>query len=352
MKDYINVIVSALFILIFSFCCFFIKTPDFSESERRQLEKFPEVNLENISSGQFASDFENYTTDRFPLRDMWRSIKAYSKYYVFLQDENNNIYYKNGHISKLEYPMKKHMADHAIDRFNNVNNLYLTKNNKVYFAMIPDKNKYLAELKMDYDLFEKYMHDNLTFATPIKVGDLLSEDDYYFTDTHWRQNKIVDVAEKIATSMGTNISGEYKENVLDTEFFGVWTGQSALKVEPDTITYLTNDRIDNYKVTGANGVYDMTKAESKDPYEFFLSGNQPIITIENPQNTSGKTLIIFRDSFGSSIAPLLAEGYSKTVLVDLRYIHPSYIGNFVNFENADVLFLYSTVLLNSSTAIK
>lgn len=352
MKNYINVILSALFILIFSFWCFFVKTPEFSESERRQLAKFPEVNLENISSGQFAGDFESYTTDRFPLRDMWRTIKAYTRYYVFMQDENNGIYYKNGHISKQEYPMNKNMMDHAIDRFNNVKEMYIKEDNKVYFAMIPDKNKYLAELKMDYDAFEKYMHENLTFMTPIKVGDLLSEDDYYFTDSHWRQNKIVDVAEKIATSMGTNISGEYKENVLDKEFFGVWSGQSALNVKPDTITYLTNDTIDNYKVTGANAVYDMLKAESRDPYEFFLSGNQPVITIENSKNTSGKTLIIFRDSFGSSISPLLAEGYSKTVLVDLRYIHPSYIGNFVDFTNADVLFLYSTVLLNSSLGIK
>ena len=28
------------------------------------------------------------------------------------------------------------------------------------------------------------------------------------------------------------------------------------------------------------------QAEGKDPYEFFLSGNQPVITIQNPENTS------------------------------------------------------------------
>ena len=77
-----------------------------------------------------------------------------------------------------------------------------------------------------------------------------------------------------------------------------------------------------------------------------------MVNIRNPKNPDGKRLIIFRDSFGSSIAPLLAEGYSEIVLVDLRYINSEILGEYVDFENADVLFLYSTILLNNSLAMK
>ena len=56
--------------------------------------------------------------------------------------------------------------------------------------------------------------------------------------------------------------------------------------------------------------------------------------------------------FGSSMAPLLVSDYSKVTLVDTRYIAPRLIGNFVDFENADVLFLYSTLILNQSAALK
>ena len=84
----------------------------------------------------------------------------------------------------------------------------------------------------------------------------------------------------------------------------------------------------------------------------FLSGSLSLLTIENPNTRTDKKLIMFRDSFGSSIAPLLISGYSQITLVDIRYIHPDYLGQFVDFESCDVLFLYSTLVLNHSDTIK
>ena len=84
----------------------------------------------------------------------------------------------------------------------------------------------------------------------------------------------------------------------------------------------------------------------------FLSGSLSLITIENPNATTDKELVIFRDSFGSSIAPLLVEGYAKITLVDIRYITSDLVGRFIDFENQDVLFLYSTLVLNNSVTLK
>ena len=162
----------------------------------------------------------------------------------------------------------------------------------------------------------------------------------------------MDVAERIAKVMGTNISQEYQVNKLETSFRGVYVGQSALVCEPDTITYLTSEITDRVTVEGADAVYDMEKSSGRDPYEMFLSGNQPIVRIKDAENHSGKRLIIFRDSFGSSIAPLFTKGYSEIVLIDLRYVSSDMLGQFVDFENADVLFLYSTLLLNNSLSLR
>ena len=63
-------------------------------------------------------------------------------------------------------------------------------------------------------------------------------------------------------------------------------------------------------------------------------------------------LILFRDSFGSSLIPLLTEGYSRITILDTRYIIPDLLGNFAEFENADVLFLYSTSILNQSSTLR
>ena len=178
-----------------------------------------------------------------------------------------------------------------------------------------------------------------------------------FSNCH--SNFCQELAEYLANQMGANVKSEYKVNTLENPFYGVYTGQYAIPVKPDTIKYLTNDTIDNcvvpYYDTGMPEVremYNMEKAVSKDPYEMFLSGVAPLITIENPNATTDKELVMFRDSFGSSLAPLLAEGYKKITVVDVRYIQSSFVGNFVDFENADVLFIYSTALLNNSTAMK
>ena len=96
----------------------------------------------------------------------------------------------------------------------------------------------------------------------------------------------------------------------------------------------------------------MEKADGNDPYEIFLSGPVSLLTIENPMAKSEKELIVFRDSFGSSLIPLLAEGYQKTTLVDIRYIQSDFLPNFVDFTGKDVLFLYSTVVLNNSETLK
>ena len=330
---------------------------DYSESERRVLAKFPQISVESILSGDFADDFEDYAVDHFPKRDFWRGIKAYAKTEGLGQKDNNGLYTAKGHVSKIEYPLNKQMLDHAIQVFSKVNEQHLDDAHRVYLAVIPDKNRYLAKengyLSLDYERLSKYMRDEMDFAKYIEVSDLLEADDYYFTDSHWRQEKITDVAEHIMNEMNAaDVKIQYEKVSLESPFYGVYVGQSALKCEPDTINYLTSDMINNLVVDGADAVYDMKKAEGKDPYEMFLSGNQPIVTIKNPMQDNNRRLIVFRDSFGSSIAPLLAEGYSEIVLADLRYISSSMLGQFVDFEDADVLFLYSTLLLNNSLAIK
>lgn len=354
-KNFITVTLVAVFIFGVFAWNLLGKTSDFSETERRTLAKFPEITLENISSGRFAKEFEKYATDRFPMRDTWRMLKAYTKTKLFLQKDNHGIYEAQGHIAKSDYPMNTKMLDHCIEIFQKVQKQYLKENN-IYMAIVPDKNYYLAKengyLSLDYEELSRYMQKEMDFAEYIEIADLLEASDYYKTDSHWKQECIVDVAKRLAEKMGVSVEQEYQEQILENPFYGVYVGQSALVHEPDTITYLTNEMIENVEVEGAKAVYDIGKSKGRDPYEMFLSGNQSVVTMKNPLNTTGRRLIVFRDSFGSSIAPLLVEGYSEIVLIDLRHISSDLLGEFVDFEDADVLFLYSTLLLNNSLSLK
>ena len=231
----------------------------------------------------------------------------------------------------------------------------------VYYSMIPDKNYFLAEQHgyptLDYDVLREKLHIGLDYMQYIDIFPLLSIGDYYDTDTHWRQDCIVDVAKHLADAMGTDIDTVYTTQELDNPFYGVYYGQLGLPVDADRITYLINDTLANCIVYDhQNGremsVYDMEKATDRDPYEMFLGGSLAVITIDNPNANTDKELVIFRDSFGSSIAPLLVEGYAKITLLDARYLHQNMIGNFVTFDNQDVLFLHSTSVLNNEIAFK
>ncbi len=362
-KSIISVIVFGVFLLTLSIFCLTKPADAFSDSERRELAQMPELTAETVATGEFSRNFEVYTTDQFPQRDLLRSIKAIFSRYVFGKAENNGLFYADGHLSKIDSAENEEMIDHAAKRFEYIYNTYLTDSN-VYFSIVPDKNKYLAKSNgypsLDYDGFAERMRAKVDYMKYIDISQLLEVSDYYRTDTHWKQESITDVAEYIASAMGKEINGNYTTNSTDIPFYGVYSGQYAMHVFPDELKYLTNDTIDNavvtYYSTGvpkAGEMYNIEKAEGKDPYEMFLSGTMPLVTLERADSTGEKHLILFRDSFGSAIAPLFLEAYDKVTVVDTRYVQSEFLKNFgIEFSGADVLFLYSTSLLNNSLAIR
>ena len=360
-----NIVVCSLFgafLLVMFILCVFLPKPEYSESERRKLATLLPLTYENIESGRMMTSFESYSTDNFPFRDGFRTLKAIVSTGMFRRLDNNKIYVADGYAAAIEYPMKDANLVRAADRFRNVYNTLLSDSNKVYVSMIPDKGAFLAEkngrLSMDYGAFEARMRE-LTgdFSQYVAISDLLSLEDYYKTDTHWRQENITDVADRLLTAMGAPATGSYKKNELDYGFHGVYYGQSSLPLPTETIYYLTNDILDGCTVYNGeknNAVmpmYDMELGHGKDPYEMYLGGSLSLVTIENPNASTDRRLVLFRDSFGSAIAPLFSESYAKVTLVDIRYIQPMMLSRFIDFEGADIMFLYSTLVVNNSETL-
>ena len=165
-------------------------------------------------------------------------------------------------------------------------------------------------------------------------------------------------ADTLAAAMGAALPDtRYTEWTLDRPYYGVYYGYAALPMEPDQLTYLTSDLLDtctvyNYETGKTGPIYDLAKGAGKDPYELFLSGSVSLLTIENPHAETNRELVIFRDSFGSSLAPLLVPGYAKVTLADIRYLPSSQMGKYLTFTDQDVLFLYSAPVLNNSETLK
>uniref|UniRef100_UPI00405773BC DHHW family protein n=1 Tax=Agathobacter sp. TaxID=2021311 RepID=UPI00405773BC len=366
-KDKIYVLIVTMVFAALTLFCWLKPADDFSMTERRKLNRFPEFTLQTVGNGKFMSEFESYTADQFPLRDTFRSIKAFVHKYVFGQSDNGGVYMADGYISKMEYPLSEKAIERVKNKLDYVYKTYIAGTEaNVYYSLIPDKNYFIAEkhgyLAMNYDKLYAEMEANLEYMTYIDITDLLTIGDFYYTDTHWKQECILDVAQRLAGEMGVALEAEYEAVTLDVPFYGVYYGQLGLPAEPDAISYLSHPLFGtSAKADGTLKVYDhqnqkeipvynMELAQGRDPYEMYLSGSLSVITIENPNAATDKELVIFRDSFASSIAPLFAEAYAKITLLDIRYLNQNMIGNFVEFDNQDVLFLYSTSVVNNETA--
>ena len=366
-KNYAVVCLTAAFLL--GFLVWSLLKPDdtVSQSERRKLTQKPELTAASILNGKFMTEFESYTLDQFPLRDGFRRLKAAVLLDVLHEKDNNGIYLTEGYAAKLEYPLNEASVQHAAERFQYIYETYLAGTEvKIYEAVIPDKGAFLARQNgypsLDYSAFSALLQKNMPYAEAIDLLPVLSLNSYYRTDLHWRQEAIVPVASQLAEAMGVGIAKYPKKNFLSrTSILGPeYMGDDCivpLPLAPDTLCYLTNKTLGSctvydYETGGTEPVYDLSALTEGDPYSMFLSGSKSLLTITNPSADTDRELVIFRDSFASSLAPLLTEAYAKITLVDIRYVQPERLSSWLTFNSQDVLFLYSVSVLNHSETLK
>ena len=348
---------------VLTLCAWFGPAKELSESERRKLAQFPELSVKTVLDGRFMTEFEEYTLDQFPARDAFRQLKALFHYNALGQKDNNDIYIVDGYAAELEYPMSETSVSNALDKFDRLYEKYLTESENIVFAAVPDKGYYLAEQNgypvMDYEVLFETVREGMPWAEYVDLTGLLTAQDYYFTDTHWRQERILQVAERLCAALGADsfAEGELGPEEVERPFYGVYYGQAALPMDPEQLYVMNGDILDgcavyNHETGKTTGIYDWEKLSSRDLYDIYLSGAAALLTIENPNAQTDKELVVFRDSFGSSLVPLLVKDYKTVTVVDIRYLASEWVGSYVDFHGQDVLFLYSTLILNSSNTLK
>ena len=353
MKNKIITYLFIIYILIFSILGIIIKDKEISETERRKLSTFPKYTL----NSEYVTKLDKYLLDHFPIREQFRSIKANFNYKILNKLDNKNIFLLDNYIYKSEYPTNKQSISNFINKITKFKT-NLTENNNTYIMIIPDKNYYLNTknfLHIDYNYIYQEI-DKLNINT-IDIRNIMNISDYYETDTHWRQEKLDKVVKEMDKVMNFNYQNiNYQENIYNN-FYGVYYGESAINRNPEQLIYLTNNNINNIRVNylenkNLNKIYSLDKLNSLDSYEVYLDGASSFIEIYNDNSISNKELVIFRDSFASSITPLLTNYYQKITLIDNRYIDSKNYLNLIEFNDQDILFMYSTLIVNNSSTLK
>lgn len=357
-------------LLVLGLCLLILPPKAVSGSERRpltQYQSYGDKKAEAEKRGQdygFADYFsfmEQYMLDQFPMRDGFRTVKSLFRRYALCQRDNNGYYYADGSLGFMEESDEAALAE-SVRRLNGVYDRYFARTGaKVYYAVIPDKGYYLArengypslDYEGLYDTVESGLREQMT---EIDLCDTLSALSYYKTDPHWEQSKLLPVADRLLTAMGRPALASERQWTVHglSPYYGTYYGHAALPVKGETMNYMTAPHLEGVTVTNlATGerepIYALEKFHGDDPYDVFLGGGVvALLRIDNPNAAEDKQLVLFRDSFGSSILPLLISEYREIIVVDIRYASPSALSSYVRFRyDADVLFLYSATVLNT-----
>lgn len=237
---------------------------------------------------------------------------------------------------------------------------HFTPENRVFCAIIPDKGYYLQQEgapETDYSALLDAVRSGLSDSGIhwIDLTGALSADQYFTTDSHWKQESLQPVLDTLGSAMDFSIELKgFVPHPVDG-FAGAY-GKYGAKPQ-DTLIYHTSDAteaavVSDFQHPNSRSVYDPQRLSTDVPYDVFLSGATPLVTITSPHAKTDRELILFRDSFGSSLAPLLLEEYRTVTLVDLRYMMSALLPQYVEFTNQDVLFLYSTLVADQSRILR
>ncbi len=369
-SSWVQIIIFTAFIALFFVLILLFPDKVFSERENRELTQAPAFSLESLFAKKFTTKFESYTTDQFPFRDSWTTLKARSEIAIG-KEENKGVYLCKGDtlIEAYEAPDQEQL-DTNIDA---VKSFAESASVPVYFALIPSNSEIHSDIipkdapndsetsVIDY-CYEKSGAKNID----IKASLLAHSDEYIFyrTDHHWTSLGAYYGYETLMKDMGyipTPLS-DFSPQTVSDEYYGTVYSKSGISwVKPDTMEIFApqdaSTQVMNY--TAAEPVegtmYDYTFLEKKDKYSMFMGGNTPLLKITT-KNTDAPKLLILRDSYMDSLLPFLQNNFSEIDVMDLRYyktqLMESSVSDYVKDNGIDVVLVcYSVYNFGTDTNV-
>lgn len=349
--------------------CFIVKDKAaYSETEKRKLQEFPQFSAESVADGSFTESLEDYISDRFPARNVFMGISAYSNLAGGRNCAQDIYHCSDGYLINAPKAVDGEVFRKNISRFET----FAAENDIPASLVIIPSAGYMMEdvLPLGHGKYR----DNEYFEEAEKLTDKLELTDvrsalaeglekdavYYHTDHHLTAWGSYNVYRAISESKNLSPSKPEDYNITRCDgFYGTtWSGSGYWLTKGDSLEIW--DRGLKTKVTASDaGAEDVVSdsmffpenLEGLDKYPVYLDGNHSVVKIENPA-ASGGHLLMVRDSYAHCIAPFLAENYSEIYLIDLRYFRNS-VSDFIKTNNIDeimVLYGMDNLLTDTNSA--
>lgn len=367
----IIIIVFIGFFVLISGASLIIKDREFSPNENRYLAETPELSWDNILSGTFQDELEDYLRDQVCFRDGWITVKT------GIQKACGDTDIGGAYVGKDGYDFEKitpeDVDEKQVDRnIKAVEDYFMTASEtidkqKLSFLLVPTsglvmqeklpKNARLFDQAKYIDQVQKAMKDYNFVDVRDTLMDHNEEYIYYKTDHHWTSAGACLAYEVWSEHTGGEAETEdgLVKNVVSDKFRGslyskildadsaydeIWTyglqKDDAFGSKDCTVTIDEKQQLDS--------IYDDEKLQEKDKYAYFLGGNYGQVHIQNQKAASkakGKNLLIIKDSFANSFVPFVTQDYENIYMVDLRYYNGDMKSYLQEHNITDVLVLYN-----------
>ncbi len=358
MRKTSSVITAVLFaavLLIVPLCWLCLPEKTFSESERRYLAEAPKLSEQALKNWSFDDAVEGYLADHLPLRDTFVGINAYATLFSGRQVSGEIWRDRDGYL--VEAPVDFNYTEVA-RRVEKIASLSKTTGTPVSVLIVPSTGYIrsshlpprLATLYRDNAVLKQFQQNESIRFVPLAARfSREGQDWYYRTDHHWTADGAFAAYEAYMETAGhTPLARDAFTRRALYGYTGSTRSRSALWLtKPDTLM-IDAPASTQVKVTFSDDktVYDSLFFEEHlkeyDWYPVFIDGNHPVTVIENlSAPDDAPVLLMVKDSFGNTLAPLLVPSYRTVVMVDQRFYRGAVSDLCFEYKADEILFCYS-----------
>ncbi|MBR0507817.1 MAG: hypothetical protein IJJ86_04335 [Clostridia bacterium] len=368
-RNFWNILTVVLFaLLLLAMPVAFLLQPyrAFSDAERRYLAEPPQLSEQKLSDWSFDDKVETFLADHMPARDAFVSINAYLTLYAGRQVSAEVYRDADGYLIEAPVAFDETELDARLRRIAKLGEatglvprlLIVPSTGYIRSERLP---KSLAALYGDGAVLKRIADTRGVSLVPIAERFRAEGQAWYYrTDHHWTADGAFAAYEAYMRAAGREpLPREAFTRRTFEGYSGSTRSRSALWLTaPDVLTV---EEPKNCRVTvtfsdddaAYDGMFFYGHLEEYDWYPLFLDGNHPVTVIENadaPQDAP--VLVMVKDSFGNTLAPLLAPSYRTVVLADLRYSKQSVADLCAQYGADELLFCYSIERIATDLGLK
>lgn len=298
-----------------------------------------------LADGIFP-DTESYLTDHMPARETLVMLNSARTLASGLQI-NNDVYWDNGTLNEAPMTENQEQLAKNLDRIASLGQALGQK-----AALLPVPGAGAVRAQRGGQSLRAYPDEALLTAltqderfTVLSLFDAFASteaDPYYATDPHWNGGGAYLAYQALGDALGyAPLPKDAFTVTAYAPFYGTCYARSGLWMfPPDTLQ--TWDSGADVTVTYDGGtvgaMFELSHAGEPDLYPIFFDGNHGLTVIQNNNAQTKKRLLLLKDSFGNSLAPLLCNHYAEIVMVDMRAYRQK-VSDLAPFD--DILVVYS-----------